>query len=246
MRTAPSYNKHALYWGVAPYPAGRTGFEPYNEWSQAHARDLTITDFTAILNGAREWLKNPALSEVPGMVPDVRYRAALDLALRTLEDGKYSVGLHPAQYNELLAKLAGEAVDQTLLTIREASASNVSRFKSLETSMQPSSILRKYAAQLAGHNPAMAFNLMATADQVEQAEQASGDQKQKAAGQMPPALKKHMEEKKKEEAGDDDDDAGQQKQAYVTLRSAVIRTASSTPEARKALMPILKVIQQLG
>lgn len=113
--------RQAVYWGVEPYPAGHEGFEPYHGWQQAEACALTEADYAGILTAARNWLKMPVLSvAVEGIVPDTQYRAALDLALRDFEGGMYSVGLHPTKYNELLAKLAGQSPEGTLLTVRTA------------------------------------------------------------------------------------------------------------------------------
>jgi hypothetical protein len=109
--------KRALYWGVEPYPKGNEGFAPYVEWSQVHQRDLGNKDFDAILKSAREWLRTPVLSNaVDGIYRDTQLRAALDLALRDLDAGKYSVGLQPPIYNMLLARLGGVSQTDTLLT----------------------------------------------------------------------------------------------------------------------------------
>jgi hypothetical protein len=49
-----------------------------------------------------------------GIVRDTQLRAALDLAIRT---ENYDAALHPTQYNNLLARLAGVSEDETLLTV---------------------------------------------------------------------------------------------------------------------------------
>ncbi len=113
-----SSNRTALYHGVEPSPQ-----TPYSEWQQAHQRDLAPEDSALILSAARSWLRSPVLSaSIEGMVPDTRFRAALDLAIREVSDGKYSGAITANLYNQLLAKLAN-STDQPLGTIREASTS---------------------------------------------------------------------------------------------------------------------------
>ena len=118
---APStpMNRFALYHGVDPYAHG---VEAYPKWSQTHQRDLGDSDWRSILASARDWLKQPVLAKnVEGIERDTQLRAALDLAIRTLDGGKYDAQIQPTVYNMLLAKLAGEPTNETLLTIREAS-----------------------------------------------------------------------------------------------------------------------------
>ena len=173
LMSMPTHNdRQAVYWGVDPYPKGHEGFAPYNEWEQAHVRDLTDKDFNALLKAAREWLRQPILdlATMGEGVPDARYRAALDFALQTLDGGRYSVALHPDLYNELLARLAGQPTNQTLLTIRQAQQRNT---------MPASQMIRQYASRLATVEPKLAFELMALADQAAQQEQTQ--QKQAAA-----------------------------------------------------------------
>jgi hypothetical protein len=113
-----SSNRTALYHGVEPSPQ-----TPYSEWQQAHQRDLAPEDSALILSAARSWLRSPVLSSsIEGMVPDTRFRAALDLAIREVSDGRYSGAITANLYNQLLAKLAN-STDQPLGTIREASTS---------------------------------------------------------------------------------------------------------------------------
>ncbi len=73
-------------------------------------------------------------------------------------------------------------------------------------------------------------------------------QEQKQAGEMPPALKKHLEEQKGK--GGDDQGQGQQgqdqKQAYTTLKQACLTAARTNPEAKAALLPVLRTIKSLG
>jgi len=270
-------NREAVYWGVDPYPKGHEGFEtPYPGWEQAHASDLGEADFNTIMKSARQWLTEGVLTDATeGMVPDVRFRAALDLALRSTGNGKYSVGLHPAQYNTLLARLAGVSGDGTLLTVREASGDSVYHPRRERTTMLASARIRQYASKFATNQPEVAFDLLDLASKVAEDEQGQGskdqgqqDQGQKQAqegqgqgqekdqgqqaqqkqgGEMPPALKEHMEEKKKEEGSKDQGQQDQgQKQAYAQLKAATIRIAAENPSVRPALLPALKLIKQLG
>lgn len=106
-------NRQAVYWGVDPYPQGGGS---YVDWMQPHARDLGSEDFTRLLKAARDWLRQSVLAtKIDGIVRDTQLRAALDLAIRT--EG-YESFLHPTLYNNLLARLAGEPTDETLLTVR--------------------------------------------------------------------------------------------------------------------------------
>jgi len=115
-------DRSAVYWGVAPYPKGHEGFEPYRKWQQPQARDLGEPVYTRLLKAAREWLSTPALStKVEGVVRDTQLRAALDLALR---DENYDHAIHPTVYNKLLARLAGVSENETLLTVRSRTARN--------------------------------------------------------------------------------------------------------------------------
>ena len=249
-------SRQAVYWGVEPYPPGHEGFAPYNEWEQAHARDLDAADETALLKAARDWLGQFVLdpSVMGDGVPDARFRAALDYAVYTLDNGKYSVGLHPALYNKLLARLTGQPEDETLLTVRKAargsSESPYHPTPERTTTMHASARIRSYAAKLASTQPHIAFDLMKLAAEQDEAEQGQQDQGQQAqgqkkqGGQLPPALKEHM--KKKEEKSDDDKEQGQKKQAYAALRHEVIRVASENPQARMALQPVLRLIKQIG
>ncbi len=112
-------SRSALYHGVDPYGYG---VEPYPKWTQVHQRDLGEKDWRSLLGAARDWLKEPVLAKsIEGIEKDTQLRAALDLAIQTHEDGRYGAQIQPTVYNMLLAKLAGEPVDETLLTIREAS-----------------------------------------------------------------------------------------------------------------------------
>jgi hypothetical protein len=260
-------SRQAVYWGVEPYPVGHEGFAPYNEWEQAHSRDLNAEDFSLILKAAKDWLQQPILdlATMDSTLPDVRFRAALDFALQTVGKGKYSVGLHPALYNQLLARLSGQPEDATLLTVRQAAekARKSPYRQTLERiTMRASTQIRSFAAKIANHQPSMAFDLMELADKVAQQEQGQQEQgqqeqgqpeqgqpeqgQQKQAGELPPALKEHMKKKEEAKGEKEEGEQGQQKQAYQTLRSAVIRLASENPQARIALQPILHTIKQIG
>jgi len=109
---AMGHNRQAVYWGVEPYAQGPAS---YVGWEQPQARDLGPQDLTRLLTAARGWLKTPVLAtNIEGIVRDTQLRAALDLAIDT--EGYASV-LHPTLYNNLLARLAGEPQNETLLTV---------------------------------------------------------------------------------------------------------------------------------
>ena len=111
-QTSPA-TRTAQYWGQKPYEQTQA----YPGWSQSQARDFSDSDANSLLAAAREWLKVPVLGrEIKGLYPDTQFRAALDLAIRDHDNGKYSVGLYPTVYNELLAKLSGRPGPYELLT----------------------------------------------------------------------------------------------------------------------------------
>lgn len=258
-------DRTSVYWGAEPYPKGHEGFEnPYPAWQQAHARDLGESDYNAVLKTAREWLQSPVLKgKTEGMIPDIRMRAALDLAIRTTASGKYSVGFHPDVYNTLLARLAGVSGEETLQTIR--ASESLYHPQRERNNMRASARIRKYATTLAAEHPEISFDLLDLAGKIaedEQAQQGQGQQQkqgqdqqgqgqqdqgqqQKQGGEMPPALKEHLEEKKKEE-GQGQQDQGQSKEAYVQLKSACMEAARKNPNQRALLMPMLRVIKQHG
>lgn len=112
-----SAEKTAVYHGVDPYAYGPAD---YPEWSQPHQRDMGSEAEREILASAKDWLKSPLLfGSIEGMVPDAKYRAALDLAIYS---GPYNGQVQPTLYNKLLASLAGVGSEETLTTIREASS----------------------------------------------------------------------------------------------------------------------------
>jgi hypothetical protein len=222
-----SVSKTGLYWGVDQPSKEKSVNVPYIPWSQAHARDLTEKDYGGILAAAREWMKVPVLARILdekdslGAVRDIQIRAALDLALRDHEEGKYAVGLHPTVYNDLLARLAGKPSASPLLTQREASRSLYTPATGEDRLMNAASKIRKMAADLANQNPAVAFDLMTL------------------AAEIPENFKKKDDEGQGQE---------QDKQAskYAALRTAIIRTAAQNPAVRPALMPVLQMIKQQG
>ena len=118
----PQPSRTSMYHGIEPYQAGHEGFAPYVGWEQGSVRDLTSKDYDLLLSSAREWLKQSVLSKaIDGMVPDARFRAALDLAIRSAGDGRYGAVVDANLYSMLLAKLAGESQTNPLLTVRESS-----------------------------------------------------------------------------------------------------------------------------
>jgi hypothetical protein len=225
-----------VYWGVDPAYKQDIGHprQPHRPWNQAHARDLTDEDYKAILASAREWMKVPVLARVLdegttegghlGAVRDIQLRAALDLAIRDLDGGKYAVGLHPTVYNELLAKLGGESDKETLLTMRQASESLYTNPSSKEDrSMNAAAEIRKFAAEIAATHPGLAFDLTNLAFRVAQ-DQAEGQ----GQGQA-----QEPEQQQKDAAN-----------KYAALRGAVIRVAHENPAVRPALVPVLQMLKQ--
>lgn len=134
--------RQAVYHGIDPaknYPA------PHPGWSQPNQARTTEVDLEMILAAARDWLKTPVLAkEVPGLIKDQQYRAALDLGLKTSGFDRH---LHPRYYNILLARLAGVPEDQTLTTL-QASSTDLSQE------------LRQVAVKLAKTDPSLAYDLV--------------------------------------------------------------------------------------
>jgi hypothetical protein len=111
--------KTALYHGIDP---SKNGVNPYVGWEQAQVRSLGPDDFNTLLASANTWLKSPVLSQATeGMVSDSRFRAALDLAIRDTESGRYSSVVDSNLYNMLLAKLVSKDKTRTLPIIHQAS-----------------------------------------------------------------------------------------------------------------------------
>lgn len=244
-RTMAPRSKSGVYWGVDPYPKGHEGFEPYHGWQQARVQNLEESDLSTILAAARSWLRAPLLSEaVEGIYRDTQLRAALDLAIRSCEDGRYSEGLHPTLYNRLLSRLGGTPEGDTLLTDRG------SLYASGDTRpMKHSQALRQLATRYASENPVVAYDLLALSSKFAEDEQqqgSQGQQDQKQGGQVPPQFLEHQ--KGKEDKKEEDQGQAQQKQAsaYQALRSAVIRMASANRPLIEAYKPLLDMIKQLG
>lgn len=234
MGSTPDRVRTAVYWGAAPYPAGHEGFAPYSEWTQAHARDLGAKDYDAILTAAREWLRAPILTAgVEGIYRDTQLRAALDLAIRDYDGGKYSVGLYPTVYNNLLAKLGGQSPNDTLLSDheqRQASQSTYGVSPGEVLNMKPSAQISAFAARLASKDPVLAYELVDFATKLAEEE----EKKEGGQGQG-------QEQQAKQAAVNI---AAQNQLKYQSLRSLIIRTASSHPEAREAFMPLLSAVKQ--
>lgn len=134
--------REAVYHGVES-PKGK----PYATWQQAHVCEMGPSDKTAILDAARGWLKSPVLAKsIEGMPKDARFRAALDLAIRDVDGGKYSAAINADSYNDLLSKLSGDHSDP-LGTIGRKEASLVAE-------------VRGFAARIASSNPALAYDLL--------------------------------------------------------------------------------------
>jgi len=233
-----STERIGIYWGVDPNdPAQKAKAVnvPHTPWQQAHARDLSETDYNAILAAAREWMKVPVLARIldekdaDGAMRDVQLRAALDLAIRDLDGGKYSVGLYPTVYNNLLAQLGGKSKTETLLTVREASGSLYTQAQGEDPSMKAAAEIRKFAAEIAAQHPGLAFDLTNLAFRV-----AEQEQEQQGQGK---------DEKKEDNKPDflKDKDAAAK---YAAVRGAVIRTAAQNPAVRTALLPVLQMLKQ--
>jgi len=249
-------NREAVYWGVDPYPPESEAHGAYPEWSQAHARDLGEKDFSGLLKSAREWLRTPILSKaVEGIEKDTQLRAALDLAIRSHEGGRYSVGLHPQLYNQLLARLAGKSEDETLTTVRAAITRDSVYVVAGDKTMSASAQVRKFATSIAASNPDVAYDLVGLADHLAQEEQQQAKEQQaqqKQGGEVPPQFLEHQ--KKKEEEKGQDHGQGQQSEqqkqagalAYRTLKASVLNAAKLNPAIRNALHPVLQTIKQLG
>lgn len=149
---APS--RTAIYHGITPYQQDKGGLDPYVKWQQGRVRDLTSEDFSLLLASAREWLRSSVLSkQIEGMLPDTRFRAALDLAIRSAEDGRYGDVINPDLYNMLLAKLAVEKKTDPLLTIRESS---INQSEGIVMSMK---FAKEEASQILGRLDHMAASI---------------------------------------------------------------------------------------
>ncbi len=230
--------KLGLYWGVDPNDARSKAKEvniPHRGWEQAQARDLSEADYKSILAKAREWMKVPVLARILdegttegntlGAVKDIQFRAALDLAIRDMDGGKYSAGLYPTVYNNLLAQLAGKPEGETLLTQRSASGSLYSQTTGEERPMNAAAEIRKFAAEIAAKEPGLAFDLTNLAFRVAEQE-GQGQQQEKKEDNKPDFLKD------KEAAA-----------KYTAVRGAIIRLAHDNPAVRPALVPVLQLLK---
>ena len=238
----------AVYWGQEPYE----GTAPYPGWTQVHARDLTEKDFNGLVGAAREWLKAPVLGrEIKGMVRDTQLRAALDLAIRDHEGGRYSVGLHPTVYNQLLARLSGQDGPYDLLTGKPTDVPRIGSQQARKPmeftygrptgervqTMKASSHVRMFASRAAAEERdlELAFDMMAFADHLANQE-GQGGQGQEGGEQQAPA----QTEQQKQAAVRI---AAQQLGKFRELRSLIIRTAHAHPEAQAAFWPLLQAIK---
>jgi hypothetical protein len=230
----------AVYWGQAPYEQTA----PYEQPTQLHARDFGDQDFDAILKAAREWLKLPVLSrEIKGLYPDTQLRAALDLAIRDHDNGKYSVGLYPTVYNELLAKLSGRPGPYELLTgkpdavpgVKNAGKSTYRATTERGLIMKASSQVRTFASRAAGAtpDPELAFDLMAFADHLAAEEAQSGQAQEQSPQQSQTEQQKQAAIRI----------AAQHVNKFTAVRSLVIRQAAQNPQARELFLPILQALK---
>jgi hypothetical protein len=163
------------------------------------------------------------------------------------------VGLHPALYNDLLAKLAGAggtAMDTLLTQQRPANApipmggvqaalkSTYGDTPGEVPTMKAtaSSKILSYASRVAATNPDIAYELVTLASEV-------------SSGEVPPEFLEQQKKKKEESEGQ-----SQEKQAaltraataekrYADLRTLVIRTAAANPAIAPLLQPVLQALK---
>ncbi len=228
----------AVYWGQQPYEQTA----PYQGATQLQARDFDAQDFDNILKAAREWLKLPVLGrKIKGLYPDTQFRAALDLALRDLDNGKYSVGVYPTVYHELLARLSGRPGPYELLTGqpddvpvaggKQAGRSTYGATTERGSTMKASAQVRSFASRAASATPdsELAFDLMAFADHLaaEEAQEGQGQQQGQAEQQKQAAIRI----------------AAQHQNKFTAVRSLVIRQAAQYPQLREVFLPILQAVK---
>lgn len=236
----------ALYWGQKPYEQTA----PYPGWTQLQARDFNDGDFDSILKAAREWMKLPVLGrEIKGLYPDTQFRAALDLALRDHENGRYSVGLYPTVYNELLARLSGRPGPYELLTgkpadvpvagVKNAGKSTYGATTERGSTMKASAYVRSFASRAASATPdaELAFDLMAFADHLA-AEEAQAGQSQ--AGQQGQQQGQGQAEEQKQAAIRI---AATQTNKFNSVKALVVRQATAYPALREVFLPILQALK---
>ena len=245
------HNRSAVYWGVAPYPKGHEGFAPYNQWEQAHARDLGPADHVLLLKAAKDWLRQPILdvATMDSQVPDTRFRAALDFAIQTTAGGKYAAVLHPATYNMLLARLMGQPEGETLLTLRKEAGESLYGSSSEEVPMSAATRIRYQAGKIATNSPDVALEMMALADKVAQFEQEyvfPARSKQAQASQDQAAQDSGDAQSSQESEEQAQEKLAQRKQASRELQREALRVADLDLEARLVILPILPTLKRLG
>ncbi len=237
----------AVYWGQEPYEQTAD----YPGWSQVHARDFSDADFNGILAAAREWLKLPVLSrEIRGLYPDTQFRAALDLAIRDHENGKYSVGLYPTVYNELLARLSKQAGPYELLTgkpddvpvagVKQAGKSTYGATTERGSStMKASAQVRLFASRAASADPELAYDLAAFADKLA-ADEAQAGQEQGASAVQGQEQAPAQAEAQKQAAIRV---AAVQVNRFNAVKALVVKQATAYPTLREVFLPILQALK---
>ena len=143
-------HRNAVYTGIAPYKNAPM----YPEWEQGSQRALTEKDFSTVLAEAKKWAKTPVLAKgFVGIPKDAQLRAALDLAIQSCENGKYSEVFTAPEYEKLLRDLAGVPENGTLMTIQSrqdssyTNASGDSRVLTLDREVHMS--MPKFSSQQA-------------------------------------------------------------------------------------------------
>jgi hypothetical protein len=194
--------KRAVFWGVEDssdqsYPEGHL--------------ESGEKDFSGLVSAARTWLKTPVLSEnVEGLPREAQVQAALDLAIREYNDGQYSAGLPPTEYDMLLGRLGVKKTACGSGGCTCGGQCSCGSKVSIETlketsSMKASSELRSLAKRIASTNPELAYDIVDISERVAQQEeqQAAPAQDQKEAG-LPPEFLENI--KKKEDGAEDKGD----------------------------------------
>lgn len=214
--------REAVYHGI---PTKQNDLGRYPDWAQGHQCDFGEAEMSAILASARGWLTTPVLSASEGMVRDQQLRAALDLAIH---ESPFNGQVQPGTYNVMLARLAGVAppgIGETLETIRQASrvSSCPPSKERTPMSLDASNEVRAFAVKAASQNPSLAYDLVLLADKLA-AQEDQKDEQEDA-----------VEEEKSEASA-----------KFAQLKSMVVRTAASSPQARAALLPVIQFLKDLG
>lgn len=188
-------------------------------WSQPHQRDMGEADYQRILSAAQDWLQQPVLARpMKGVIRDQQLRAALDLGLKSSGyDRHVSVQL----YDKLLARLAGRpepGLVETFTASNRTSPCAPTPPKKVNT-MSASHEIRKMAARVVASDPGLSFDLQELADRVALEEKTVATPEPKVA------------------STDD---------KFAKLKSLCIRTAHSDADAKRALLPILQALKDLG